>query len=175
MKLKLFLIAFGLLCLAAILYCIYRYEIYESHPVLGLLFRKFLLPVFILTLICSNIFYRTVVRPDEKYIKPGFKKTIKTIQNTIIYSVPSTFFLLFTLHSIILITNEYMGAGPISLDAKVVRSYRTVHHGNESFHAELQDKSGTEINLAVKKLYKTGTVMDEDFKRGHWGIIYTTK
>ena len=132
------------------------------------------LPVFIIVTPLCYIFYRAVVFPEEDYVGPGFKRTVKTIQGTLAYAVSISVFLIFTLNSLTLITNEYLGSKTVYINARVIRSYKSVHHGNESFHLNLIDKSGKETSLKVDKLYKTGTVFNAPFKRGYWGLLYRT-
>jgi len=175
MKLKITVAVFIIICMLTSLYAFSRYVVRESETSLLFSFKYFAIPsLVILTPLCF-IFYRSVILPGEVYINHGFKRTIKIIQSVILISLGLCFFVLVTLHAVRLITNEYLGYKTVFLKARVVRSYKTTHHGNESYYVILQDKLGKETKLAVEKLYKNGTVFNGSFKLGYWGILYRTK
>jgi len=174
MKIKILLGVFAIVCICLMTFSFSRYKVFESDEMLLFSAKYLVLPIFVIITPLCYIFYRAVVLPEEDYVSPGFKRTSKIIQGTLTYAVPITVFLLFTLHSLTLITNEYLGSKTVFLNARVVRSYKSVHHGNESFYVNLKDKSGKETSLKVDKLYKTGTLFNASFKRGYWGLLYRT-
>jgi len=175
MKIKILLIIFAIACGCIMAYSFSRYKVFESDEVLLFSAKYFAIPVFVIITPLCYVFYRAVVLPEEDYVEPGFKRTFKIIQGTLAYSVSISVFLIFTLNSLTLITNEYLGSKTVHIDAHVVRSYKSVHHGNESFYVNLKDRSGKETSLKVDKLYKTGTVFNAAFKRGYWGLLYRVR
>lgn len=175
MKIKITLAVIAITCILIIVYAFSRYTVRESEDSLLFSIKYFLIPGLVVVTPLCFIFHRSIVPPGDEYVSHGYRRTINIIQGALLSSLGFCFFLSVTLHAIRLVTNEYLGYKTVSINARVVRSYKTTHHGNESYHAILQDKSGKETKLVVEKLYKNGTLFSGPFKLGYWGVLFRTK
>jgi len=167
-------IIFAILYSITMIYAYCRYSIRESEDSLFFAIKYFFLPcLVIVTPLCY--IYRSVILPIEQDMSSGFKRKIKIIQGVLACSLGFCFILTATLQAGRLITNEYFGYKMVYLNAAVIRSYKTTHHGNKSYYVILEDKSGKKIKLSVEKLYKYGTPFNWALKLGYWGILFRTK
>jgi hypothetical protein len=164
------------LCILTMIVSEKSFDLVEADTARGWTIKYFALPIFIVMILCCSYFYIKFIKEHESKVhKKKIWNQLRAIFTILMLTIGLAAILTLTTHSLILLSNAYMGDHrTIYLKATIVDYYTTKNKGRTHHYIRIQEAQLDKIiTFEVEKPYEIGQPFDKTMQIGKWELLYS--
>ena len=170
---------FVAICAVVIGYPFFTIKYFETHLAIIIVWKYFLLPIFIiLTIVCPVFYFKKMKSLDKRQVSK-IKQRLKDFISICMIILFITLLLFSAAFSLVITTNKWFGNSELVMIKEPVIKYHpyTTKHGKLIHYINFVNPKSkdTIINFQVFRNYKKGEIFEKEMKCGAWGILYSTE
>lgn len=160
-------------------YPFFAIKYFETQTAIIIVWRYFLLPIFIVSALASPFFYFKKVKPLDKEVISKRKEKARDIVTITLIVITTTFISFGITFSLIITTNKWFGNSETLIIKETVLNYQSnfTKNGRLRHYIKFLNpiSNDTIRNFEVFRSYEKGEIFEKEMSYGAWGILYAVE